>query len=496
MKRFLFSALALALLATGCEKQSGLDTPLAAGTEVTISVNMAADAVTRAEGDATLTYYLEAHYRETSDDAYVLYKRYDAQDNGQFDIRLVTGEDFMLVAWADYDETSEGGCYNTTDLCNITVNEGGMAINNELRDAFSNYQQLTVTATTDVEMVLTRPFARINVTATDLEAVQALLKPTMAVWTYTSELYTAFDAMTGEASELMEVELAMAADFYSTDGVFTFDYILAPLGDRALVDFNLDFYQDDVETGVYTTSYKLPNIPYERNYQTNIVGNLFTKEGNIDITVDPEWESPDYNVYLDVDGVQEIIGSITEGSTTDVILGVDIEEDAEVIFPNQLDETTVVNLVITGIIAEDATLVLDCGAGNHANDFAGKLNVTVEEDSPGALNVKITMVNPLVIYGPGSVGSMTVSTNYYTYICKGMTVGTYTGNSCITYCLGTMVNIPNYKSVTYLGIGENTDRENETDVDAALAAYVAATGTYRYAGIATYDGTTFTEYTL
>lgn len=492
MKRFLFSALAVALLATSCEKQSGVETPLESGTEVAVSVNMTEDAaVTRADEDPALTYYLEAYYRETSTDDYVLYKRYTPQDNGQFDIRLVTGEDFMLVAWADYDglENSAGGCYNTDDLCNITVNESDMAINNELRDAFSFYRQLTVTSTTDVTMTLTRPFARINVIATDLDNVQELFKPTMSVWTYTSEIYTAFDAMTGVASELKTVELAMEEDFYSTDGIFTFDYILAPLDDRALVDFNLDFYKDRAEgvEGTYTTSYKLTNIPYERNYQTNITGNLFTKEGNIDITIDDEWNTPDLNVYMTIDDVQEIIGQITEGSDTDIDVTFDITDDAIIIFPSGMDATTSVSLTIYGEIAEGVTLALDC-EGSVQGDYAGEFEVTFLKDSEGGFSASLFKSTPFTVNGPGSVGSLKTYVVGTVDLSEGFTCGTYEANSGTTYNYGTILETPGSTAGTiYIVIGEGSDRETETDVQTAIDTYLEggteASGKKYYKGV-------------
>ena len=40
------------------------------------------------------------------------------------------------------------------------------------------------------------------------------------------------------------------------------------------------------ETAVLTT-YNVSNVPVQRNYRTNIVGNLLTAEGTINIVVDP-----------------------------------------------------------------------------------------------------------------------------------------------------------------------------------------------------------------
>ena len=39
------------------------------------------------------------------------------------------------------------------------------------------------------------------------------------------------------------------------------------------------------------------NIPIRRNYRTNVSGNLLTKQGTINVTIDPEFEQPDLNDY-------------------------------------------------------------------------------------------------------------------------------------------------------------------------------------------------------
>ena len=38
---------------------------------------------------------------------------------------------------------------------------------------------------------------------------------------------------------------------------------------------------------VVLTSYDVPNVPVQRNHRTNIVGDLLTAEGEINILIDP-----------------------------------------------------------------------------------------------------------------------------------------------------------------------------------------------------------------
>lgn len=43
---------------------------------------------------------------------------------------------------------------------------------------------------------------------------------------------------------------------------------------------------------------EVPNVPYARNYQTNILGNYFTSNAKFDVVIVPEFEKPDEYIYV------------------------------------------------------------------------------------------------------------------------------------------------------------------------------------------------------
>lgn len=490
MKNLLLLMMAVALLFTGCQKQNEFNQVLPTGDEVELTVNAATLSTTRADGNPEgLTYYLEAYYGDK------LCKRYEPNTDGVFVIRLVTDIEFNLVAWADYDTDSEGGYYNTESLANITLNEGAGAINDEKRDAYYGNYPATISQTSVITMELTRPFARINVEAYDLNAVEDLLRPTAATWVYTSDVYQSFDATTGNVGEATEMTFTQTDTFYDKEGILTFDYLFAPYSTdevqvRPLANFDLKFYKGEE----YVTSYTFANIPYERNYQTNIAGNIFTKEGNVDITINDAWEEPGLIVYIDQEDVQTVIGQIDVGEEVTVYLTQDIIANADVTLQLPSRNTqltvprsaTVLNLVVTSEIKEGATLNI------NNSGFYGTLNVTVANESAGTLNIPIyhavinvdgSKVGKLQIYGETEDGCIHT-------VGAGLEVGKLYPRYCTVYVSGTVdafyCNNTGQFGYPYIVVGEGSDRP-DMSVEDALAAYVDDTATYTYAGVVNDD---------
>lgn len=77
-------------------------------------------------------------------------------------VRLMRNKVYHMAFWAQSSKTT---AYNTNDLEEVTVSYDGLS-NDELRDAFCKVETFSVSADTDLEVVLTRPFAQINVGVT------------------------------------------------------------------------------------------------------------------------------------------------------------------------------------------------------------------------------------------------------------------------------------------------------------------------------------------
>ena len=240
------------------------------------------------------------------------------------DIRLVTSQTYQFVFWADNVDDVASAInvdkhYVTTNsdgLKNITFASGYVG-NDETRDAFFYTMEKTVTAAFTEPVSLTRPFGQLNVKTTDLgdiPAGQSNLLPAKALLTFKTDLYTTFNALSGEASGAQKWPSSgqtLPAAVIDNQGTLILDYILAPSSGQLPVDMTLTTYADDGETVI--TSKELTSIPIQRNYKTNVSGKLLTVAGKVNVEVKPAFNDNDIPVTVtEVASVEDVTAALAE----------------------------------------------------------------------------------------------------------------------------------------------------------------------------------------
>ena len=301
---------------TACQKDEGLVSDGATSQTITVTIPQgmqtratAADFGNGAKVDRCLLQIYRsgttlAKYGEQQ--SATVQKGTDGKLTATFNLRLVASQTYDFVFWAD---CSTGDHYNTDDLTNITV-KGDYAGNNDEFDAFTgallDYQ---VTGAFSENITLRRPFGQLNVKTLDLAAIpDPALKPTKVKVAFTA-VPTSFDARKSEVGTTTAAA-EYTADILSADGDLTVDYIWAPVEEATLADFSMTFLNGTTEI---STNGDFKNIPIRRNYRTNVSGNLLTKQGAFNVTIDPEFYKPDY----DVDGDAVAIELTTAGTLND-----------------------------------------------------------------------------------------------------------------------------------------------------------------------------------
>lgn len=129
---------------------------------------------------------------------------------------------------------------------------------------------------------LTRPFGQLNIKTEDLASIPNNQKeafvPVTAGLSF-KNLYTGFNAATGDLlGEPTAVAYKAASDVVDANGNLTVDYLFAPntAGGQHLANMTLAVYN---AAGGQITTKDLNNIPVQRNYKTNVTGNLLTVDG-------------------------------------------------------------------------------------------------------------------------------------------------------------------------------------------------------------------------
>ena len=239
------------------------------------------------------------------------------------DQRLVSGHKYRFVFWADHvaDNTSVTGRaadlhYDTQNFPTVSFNdEAAYKSNDDTRDAFFLSEVVTVSGPSTQSFELRRPFGQLNIITNDWGAIPdeaaAQLRPAKVKLTF-NDVPNTIDLLTGEVSDAADISgEAVEVSEIAQDGDakhLSFDYILAKEGEQTILpDFTMDFLADDGITDTYTFT----NIPVQRNYQTNVRGNLLTDRTGVEIEVVPEFDGA-YNETV-VDSEQALLEVLKEG---------------------------------------------------------------------------------------------------------------------------------------------------------------------------------------
>ncbi len=302
MKKLILFALAAAtmLLAGSCQKENGVKDADAA--EVTFSIDLPVDLSTKAIGDGTSA--TELYYGVFNQEGEYIQSLAQAAavpvvgKTATLKLKLVRNYTSSIVFWAQapdapYTFDAQTGV--------VTVNYAGMA-NDETRDAFSKLHKFTVPdqATFDETVVLTRPFAQINFGASDFAQITELgLK--MESLVKINGLADTYDILNGTISGDAQTKLdlnAVPAQFNPAEklvvkgveyGYVSMNYVLAPEEAKELANVHATFSYNGKNVDL-----DVPNVPFQRNYRTNIIGSFFTDQVTFNIIVDNEFNQPDF----------------------------------------------------------------------------------------------------------------------------------------------------------------------------------------------------------
>ena len=209
--------------------------------------------------------------------------------------------------------TFDNGRCNAVDLENLTL-KSGLFANTEAYDAFYHVKSNYVTNTSSTTpVVLHRMFAQLNVATTNEDLTNAT-QLNVNVTKTALELKNVpnqFNARTGEIGQTRtnvvfgKSEILKCADTQKheilavnkngEDEYFNYlamAYVLADKG-KSLHDVNISFYRDSENESFHTRT--IPSVPLQRQYRTNITGNILTQQEAFSISLDTTFVNREYN---------------------------------------------------------------------------------------------------------------------------------------------------------------------------------------------------------
>ncbi|MBR5198809.1 MAG: hypothetical protein IKW20_03160 [Bacteroidales bacterium] len=307
MKKLIYIVGVLLFAFVACQKDEAKDSH-GEDCVARLTVQVPEDVLTKAVAQAAL---VDIVYYDvwTEDFETLLFSGSGAVEDcrAELEVALVMDQTFQFIFWAQNENAD--GPYSWTDLKKVNVDYSKFTVNNkDCYDAF--YAVATIVADGEDKVVrLYRPFAQLNFGATRMNADFGDFTITSNSVTV-SKYASAFDTVGGKAVDyvnapatftaatggLVQAETLDSKDLQVGDGTYywvAMNYLLVPSDQSTTVNVEASF-----TTKVGTVKHKIPNVPLNKNYRTNIVGDLFTSTAQLNIVVEESFKTPDENKYL------------------------------------------------------------------------------------------------------------------------------------------------------------------------------------------------------
>lgn len=301
MKKFILPILAVLGLLCGCQKSAS------SSGEVDVTLNVTPSVVSKAtlDGDGAAAnvnrYILEIY----TDNGATFYNRLSqgvtaGTTSAQFTFKLVVGQTYTFLVWADCANADGSDLYYKTDVNLKEVAMIGTYVgNNDERDAFCASETIPVNAAITKTITLKRPFAQLNIVTTDIDEIrQDYLLPQQFTLTFRAK--NAYNVLTGECTGSDTDITYKAAPYYQTyrnaelesdrltakKWTLSMDYIFAPAAEAQIAGVKMDLKAN----GNALPQHVFTNVPFRRNWRTNVYGNLLTGDVTYSIVIDPDWD--------------------------------------------------------------------------------------------------------------------------------------------------------------------------------------------------------------
>jgi len=247
--------------------------------------------------------------------------------------QLVKGQTYNFVFWAQNPNATDGAVVFDPEAGKVNVDYSKIKANDETLDAFTAHvNDFTVTGAMSQNVTLYRPWAQVNYGATqdDWDAAVAAGITVAKSKVTVNNVYKTLNALTGEVEGPAETaDIALAANTIpasaTTSRTLTvsgtnykyigLNYLLVGNeGQQSLIKADLEIQK---ESGEVINTLAFSNVPVQRNYRTNIVGNLLTSQTQFSITLDENYDNESNNELLE-DPVAINSAIQTEGATVNL----------------------------------------------------------------------------------------------------------------------------------------------------------------------------------
>ena len=359
-----------------------------------------------------------------------------------FPVRLIAGRAYKFVVWADFIENvdnvedAEDLYYNTENGLNkVTVIDNAWTANTEARDAYTSFVDVTnYSGTQPINLELTRPFGKLRVVTTDIDAlryIQAL--PTAVEFQYAAEVYTSFNALNGKAYKKALKTFQsydVTANVYGEDlengkqQTLFADYLFVGAEQTLTTKFHMQVAH---AYGAKKTEYSFVNdAPIVRNQLTTVIGSILTDANNVKVEVKDDF-------------VNEIVDNVVD-TTEEFQAALDYATPGTTIY---LQPGIKYGVVSIRPVAGAANTIEGCDYLNYRNEMLRKVENLTIVGAEGATVDAIKVVSGYV-ENSGSTG--------YVVDIKGLTIDSVEFNANLTPSGAHSIASPLFFDLSYINV--------------------------------------------
>ena len=460
MKKLLALALVVFGLAACQTEPEGLDVNMGGEQEVMLTVSLPeATRANSANGfqiaDLGSTYdlrYILEVYR-ADDEGNILYENCQRQvkladaATMSFPVRLAPEYNYQIVAWADI---VDNGSYNDriykTDngLDAIEIIESMWKPMDETRDAYTAVKVVNdFNSSSNLDMTLTRPFAKVRVVATDINDITDLgLSPKAAKVSYLQNMYTKYNAVTNEASAAQakshEYTTFPYDDAVGEKTLFA-DYVFVP--ESGTAKFSLNVYDDEAATRLIKENSFSTDIFVERNKITTIKGDVLTQGGNVSVKVENDLgEKVTISVVDTAEALMEQFEQLEDDDVDEVFIELGGDIDLNDLLGAGILSTRAAEPTYGLLIPADKSVVLDLKGFTISQTKAQSGKYAMIENNGTLTICNSANTNGVISYGDTAIltadvgyASNTIQNNGTLTINEGVTLLNTSGTDVATY---------------------------------------------------------------
>ena len=329
-------------------------------------------------------------------------------------LQLVTGNTYAVVFWAAAPNAPYTVVFgDTLGDATMTVDYTNALSNDENRDAFFKKHVFTVKGAQTETIELRRPFAQLNIGTNDYDAsanagyvpvnsyVEVAVHNTLKLATgeVDGQATQKFNYAAINKDETFPVAAEAGKPAYK---YLAMNYLLVD-ADKETVDVVFGYSEGDATVAKTRT---VGSVPVQRNYRTNIYGQLLTSDVDINVVIKPEYYEPSHkaeDLYLAaaVGGEVELTEDVVLTSALNVQSNMTIDLNGHNITIAAAYDSN--NAEASSAIVNNATLTL---TGN--GEISATNNYTVRNKGTMVID-GVTVKNGIMNFGELTVESGNIS---------------------------------------------------------------------------------------